>query len=88
MIIGYIDAQNIDDIEKLEYSKNIRSLFSNHEQIILFLNSISILGRDWELNYADKKFISKYSLIKNIPKGYRKQYQVAEFYDGIIYENE
>lgn len=88
MIISYIDNQNINNNEKLEYGKNIRSLFSNHEQIILFLNSVSVLGRDWELNYDDKKFISKYSLIKNIPKGYRKEYEVDKFYSSITYEND
>lgn len=89
MIMNYIDNQKINDDEKREYGKNIRSLFSNHEQIIFFLNSISILGRDWELSNIDnKKLISKYNLIKNIPKGYRKEYQVDEFYNEIVYEND
>ncbi|TRX39040.1 putative phage abortive infection protein [Flavobacterium restrictum] len=56
--------------EKYSYIKLLRVHFSNYEQILLFLNSISSIGRKWELDNYDeinKGLITKYNLVKNIP---------------------
>lgn len=52
--IGYANKQNcINYLNKWDYVRHFRSLFSNYEQIMFFLNSISILGRSWELDVRD-----------------------------------
>lgn len=92
MIIKAIDDFKSDQInydKRWEYSKLLRSLYSNHEQIIFFLNSISLFGRDWELNKKNdknKQWITKYDLIRNIPKNYRKRYYVSNIYPNVHYE--
>lgn len=92
MSINYInDRSKLTYQDKWDYAKNFRSLFSNHEQLIILLNSISILGRDWELNHISDKnkgLITKYDLIKNIPKAYRIKYQIDEFYPNVEFEEE
>jgi hypothetical protein len=73
MIIKFINEQKmLTYLEKWEYSKLLRTQLSNHEQELFFLNSISILGRDWELNHMvtetkieeNNKFITKLIMIK------------------------
>ncbi|WP_164111995.1 MULTISPECIES: putative phage abortive infection protein [Sphingobacterium] len=93
MLIKFIDDfndRNIDYDKKWEYSKLLRSLYSNHEQIMMYLNSISIFGRDWELSQKDKnkQWITKYDLIKNIPRSYREKYCINDFYPNVDYEYE
>lgn len=97
MIIKFINEQkNITYLEKWEYSKLLRTQLSNHEQELFFLNSISIVGREWELNHIvsddleieNKKFITKYDLIKNIPKSSRDKYKIEELYPNLEFENE
>lgn len=91
MSINYINNQSkLSYTEKWEYAKNFRSLFSNHEQLILFINSISILGRAWELKNQDenKRLITKYDLIRNIPKAYRIKYDITLFYPQVEFEEE
>ncbi|UUF15231.1 MULTISPECIES: putative phage abortive infection protein [Flavobacterium] len=57
--------------EKYSYVKLLRVHLSNYEQILLFLNSISSIGRKWEFdrksNDINNRLITKYNLIKNIP---------------------
>lgn len=98
MSMNYINTRpKLAYLDKWEYAKNFRSLFSNHEQLVIFLNSISILGRDWELNYIiskdnideeNRKLITKYDLIKNIPMAYRNTYQIDKFYPNVEFEEE
>lgn len=61
--------------EKKNYTRIIRGQLSDYEQILFFYNSISQLGRVWELannnnDTIDKndQLISKYNLVKNISK--------------------
>ncbi len=82
-------------LDKWNYVKLIRSQLSNHEQIFFFINSISSLGRDWELNIIvnnmadeNERLITKYDLIKNIPKAERDRLKVNEFYPFVEYEDE
>ncbi|WP_293908265.1 putative phage abortive infection protein [Sphingobacterium sp. UBA5670] len=91
MIVKFIDDENgLKYLEKWDHSKYLRSLFSNHEQIIFYLNSISILGHDWEINKKDQNemFVTKYDLIKNIPDSYRDKYCVNTIYPDIEYEGQ
>lgn len=96
MIIKFIDEEPIlTYLEKWEYSKLLRTQLSNHEQELFFLNSISILGRDWELNQNDlrevnenKKFITKYDLIKNVSKSVINKYNIKSFYPDVEFEYE
>lgn len=89
MIIKFIDDErSLKYLEKWEHSKYLRSLFSNHEQIIFYLNSISILGHDWEINKTNENemLVTKYDLIKNIPDSYREKYCVNKIYPNVEYE--
>ncbi|GGH03011.1 hypothetical protein GCM10007422_17810 [Pedobacter zeae] len=61
--------------EKKNYTRIIRGQLSDYEQILFFYNSISQLGRVWELasnnnESIDKNdhLISNYNLVKNISK--------------------
>jgi uncharacterized membrane protein len=48
---------------KYEYVKTLRAQLSNFEQVLLFYNSISILGKAW----INEKYIQDYNLITNLP---------------------
>lgn len=90
MIIKYINNQDtLSYNQKWEYSKLLRTQMSNHEQELFFLNSISIVGREWELNHLDDniRLITKYDLIKNISKALRDKYNVEDFYPDVVYED-
>lgn len=63
--ICYVDKQNLD-INKYDYIKTIRAQLSTHEQALLFINSLSPIGKTWN----EEKLITRYRLIKNIPKGF------------------
>ncbi|WP_316812861.1 putative phage abortive infection protein [Pedobacter heparinus] len=75
--VKYIDKQNILVYEeKYDYIKTLRAQLSNNEQYLLFYNSISFMGREWEFEHltVDSKepnwdlcFFTKYNFIKNIP---------------------
>lgn len=96
MIIKFINEQKmLTYLEKWEYSKLLRTQLSNHEQELFFLNSISILGRDWELNHIvsdtkieeNSRFITKYDLIKNTSKAIREKYFIESFYPNVEFED-
>ncbi len=63
--IQFIDASQLD-LDKYEYVKILRVQLSNHEQALLFFNSLSELGKKWK----DEKLIEKYQLIKNVPQDF------------------
>ena len=100
--IGYANKQNyINYLDKWDYVRHFRSLFSNYEQIMFFLNSISILGRSWELDVKDlegkskeevnkerlnKGLVTKYDLIKNIPSYQIDEYQIKKFYPNVDFD--
>lgn len=48
-----------------EYLKILRARMSNDEQILLYHNYISGIGKDWEK--ADNQFLSKYRMLHNLP---------------------
>ncbi len=68
--INYIDKQPswlISRILKGEYIDILRAQTSNYEQALLFLNSLSCIGVDWEYE-GNNSFISDYNIIRNLPK--------------------
>lgn len=67
--VKYIDKQLISFEDKYDYVKTLRAQLSNYEQYLLLLNSISFLGRGWDLKHeqAYYKLISKFNFVKNIP---------------------
>jgi len=74
--VTYINSSNLLNYkEKYENVKLLRGQLSTYEQLVIFLNSISVLGRVWELEKSmspnkaieyDRQLITKYNLIKNI----------------------
>lgn len=84
--IAYCHNKKID-IDKYEYIKLIRAQLSNHEQALLFLNSISKLGKPWK----DENLIKTYRLIKNIPEDFfdpKKEIDIKGIYPEMIFEYE
>lgn len=76
--------------QKKEYIKILRAQLSNHEQILLFFNSISDLGLNWELATSvppDEKLITTYNLIKNIPLGSIYGFRPKRYYPNINLEH-
>lgn len=58
--------------EKYEFTKIIRAQLSDYEQILLYYNSLSVMGQKWitplNVQEIDKMcFIARFRLIKNIP---------------------
>ena len=63
-IISFVDSQPDDIIEnKYDYIKILRSQISSYEQLLLFYNSLSILGKPWWNN----NYLIRYKLLRNIP---------------------
>ena len=66
--VKFIDeCEDLTPEEKYSYVKNLRAQLSSYEQIILYFNSLSELGIQWEFGKESNFYITKYSMIKNIP---------------------
>lgn len=71
-IVKFVDEQNdkiISDEKKYNYLSNLRAQLTVHEQLLLFYNAISILGKPWiDKNKKDgQNYIERYCLLKSIP---------------------
>lgn len=66
--IGYLHEQKwIDKEDRYTYAKMLRCQLTDNEEVLLFYNSLSDFGMDWEYNGdKDKRLITEYQLIKNI----------------------
>ncbi len=53
----------INEKKKYEYLKTLRAQLSNHEQLLLYYNGLSALGKPW----LEKDYFTDYRMIKNIP---------------------
>ncbi len=92
-IVDYVNGKEVLSYkEKYGYIKILRVKLNIEEQYLLFLNSFIATGRHWELDQTEKndKLITKYNLIKNIPKDYP---QIAglnfrEEYSSVFYEHD
>jgi hypothetical protein len=83
--VKYVDNRDMSEPEKYTYLKFLRAQLSNHEQALLFLNSISYLGKKWK----EKGLISKYRFIKNIPKSFfseSSEVDIKSIYPNIKFE--
>jgi len=81
--VKYIDEKKILTYqEKYDYIKILRARLNVEEQYLLFLNSLVASGVKWEdgNRLKNDKLITKYNLIKNIPKGFT-QINGLSFYD-------
>ncbi len=89
--VNYINSrEDLSYKEKYEYIKTYRAQFSTYEQAIIFINSLSQLGENWEFNQSeiDSKLITKYNLVKNLSNYFVKNISVIDFYPDIAYEVE
>ena len=63
--VCYVDNQTLK-IDKYEYVKTIRAQLTTHEQALLFINSLTPMGKGWNA----KDLLVRYRFIKNIPDGF------------------
>ena len=68
-IVRFVEHQNIlDDNEKYQYVKMLRSQLSDDEQVLFYYNALSAMGEPWiRHKEGELPLIIKYKLIKNIP---------------------
>ncbi|SHG99378.1 putative phage abortive infection protein [Flavobacterium johnsoniae] len=89
--INYInDCKKILNYKKKYfYVKTLRAQLSTYEQMLFYINSISRLGEVWELlqENENKKLITKYNLIKNIPLGCMNDIEPNLKYNLVQYES-
>lgn len=70
---------------KYEYIKTLRAQLSTHEQLLIYYNSLSILGKPWN----DKNILKDYKFIKNIPLPYADFYKLPkEVFGEVAQEKE
>lgn len=75
--------------EKYSYIKLLRVHLSNYEQIMLFFNSLSLVGRKLEFSQPslNNQLITKYNLIKNIPnQTILDSIELKDYYPFVKYE--
>lgn len=95
--VKFIDSEKLLAYkEKYKYIKIIRGQLSTYEQIIFFLNSLSTLGRVWEIEKRyeaaeaiepNQQLITKYNLIKNVPYDeIIAEIRLTAFYPDLTYE--
>jgi hypothetical protein len=68
LIVKFVAEYNIEiinDGKKYDYLKILRAQLSSYEQLLLYYNSLSSMGKAW--NDQPNNFIAKFRLIKNIP---------------------
>lgn len=66
------NASFLDEKEKYGYTKQLRAQLNDDEQVLLYYNSLSDIGKDWivDLGQKDRKkmcLIARFRMIKNIP---------------------
>ncbi len=90
-IVTYINNKELDYKEKYEYIKALRVRLNIEEQYLLILNSLISIGSEWENenNDINEQLITKYNLIKNIPKEYNiiGDFNYREKYPNVHYED-
>lgn len=91
--VKFIDDQPANLLnfhEKYKYVKVLRAQLSTQEQILFCFNSLSDLGKIWELDPStipNKKLITKYNLITNIPIGiFLSYFDIKHYYPNVTFE--
>lgn len=67
-LVKFIDEQPDDLIDyegKYNYAATVRAQLSIHEQLLLYYNALSVLGKPWF--QSNNNFIKKYCMIKSLP---------------------
>ena len=78
-MVKLVSKQEIlDEEEKYGYIKILRALLSDFEQILLYYNSLSEIGKKWidpigESDVMKMCFMARFRIIKNIPYYYKYQ---------------
>ncbi len=69
--VNFVDNYSVNTIdlaEKKKYMKTFRAQLSIYEQLFIYYNSLSILGKPWiELKDRDETLLEKYTIVKSIP---------------------
>ncbi|UKJ07922.1 putative phage abortive infection protein [Solitalea lacus] len=97
--VKYInDQENLTYGEKYNYIKTLRAQLSTIEQYLIFFNSLSFMGRAWELEYVNKDasdyeinkwLMTKYNFIKNLPDLFLlNEINIKQYYPEIHFEFE
>lgn len=92
--VKYINSQDEEILsyeEKYNYIKTLRAQLGTHEQTFLFFVSLTDAGIKWEkAKYlsSNKRLLTKYNLIKNIPKGYITITKPEDHYPDVNYYNQ
>lgn len=91
--ISYINDQPSNILsynDKYFYIKTLRAQLTTHEQAIVFYNSLTFLGNSWELNQENenKKLITKYNFIKNIPQGFTGTLNPKTYFPDLNFEHD
>src|SRR5690606_6627997 len=60
--VSYVNIQE-SNIDKYEFVKTIRAQLTTHEQALLFINSLTPIGKNW----WNKNLMIGYKFVKNIP---------------------
>lgn len=84
-------SEILDYQDKYQYIKTLRAQLITQEQVLLFFNSLSSLGINWEQEKTldvNNRLITKYNLIKNIPKGYVSYISPEKYYPDVRYEGQ
>ena len=88
--VRYIDEQPwwiLTEYKKRDYINTLRAQMSNYEQALLFINSLSQVGRKWEYDKkAKKSLISDYDLVKNLPKHFIPDMIPDKYYPDVEFE--
>lgn len=61
-------------VDNYEYAKILRAQLSNHEQALLFINSLTFLGRKW----WEFELITDYKIVSNVPENFFNPYNEIE----------
>ncbi len=92
--IKYVNSQDSEVLnyqEKYNYIKTLRAQLSTHEQTLLFFVSLTSHGIKWEKAkqlQANKHLITKYNLIKDIPKGYITITNPEQYFPNVNWNNQ
>lgn len=66
-VVSKNNLESLNETHKLEYLRILRSTISDYEQVMLFYNWYSGLGKDWEVIGGDS-FFKQYLMIHNMKR--------------------
>lgn len=98
-VVKYINKHEVLDYkERYHYIKTLRAQLSTIEQYLIFFNSLSFMGRAWELEYVSTHstekdinnwLITKYNFIKNLPDLFLEgEINIKNYYPEVYFEFE